>query len=40
MMFNFTFQSFKQNNRTTFFNKRYINGYNKLWIQSIKDYTP
>lgn len=39
-MFRFLFQSLNQNNRPQFFTKQYRNGYNKLWIQSIKDYTP
>ena len=40
-MFNFIINFFTTNKKDkTVFNKQYRNGYNKLWINNLRDYNP
>ena len=39
-MFHFIVKFFQTNRNTKVFDKRYRDGYNKLWINNIRDYQP
>jgi hypothetical protein len=39
-MFRFLLEFLRPNKENTLFNKEYRSGYNKLWINSIRNYRP
>jgi hypothetical protein len=39
-MFNFLVKFLSKNKNTNVYSKEYREGYNKLWINNIRDYSP
>jgi hypothetical protein len=39
-MFNYIFRFFNVNKKEQVFDKQYRNGYNKLWINNLKNFYP